>query len=471
MKKRALLLALGLLCSCQSLPEQTRVLRANSLTIEDLETNFDSFFASNYASDTIQKDLLTGEVLSIHDEVGSKKKATIVKRGEEILSQTFIVSQNSIAVEQYLDITNTITTRSLDTDEALFSKTYGTPLANVIGTKALSDYFTLETSGENPVLKANDLALVALEQGFEAFFPFYEDENVYDPITQTERLVALSIETNSEGTPLSMTFEKAYGDRYGATLVEYTSTLSAIESVSGLSKSTFGGTSEQRAALSTSLNNLYTAMLGGNFCQSVDMATSNFPKYHNYYNFAPASAAGAMISDRAFSSEYGWTYSGMGVNRSGQYYMAGVSPEADYYGAASSNTYDTFAEILPLYKMISPDFFAYDEATRVYSFDLESFPYNDYQFSLSVLDALFGQGDPLAQKMGAYLASTSHYYFDFKTLDVVIDDAGYPQFTLTFQPYFTAAPITVTTSFSSFGEVNLSADPDLSAAFSLLIGE
>lgn len=473
MKKHIIFLSLFLLSACSSLDTQVVIKRQNEgASSEQIETSFDAFFSGNVQFETIQRDLYSGEEISIHDEVSSKKKVTVVKRGEKILSQKFIVSQNGVAVEQYLNLANQIKTRTISENSELFTKTYANPFTNVIGEKKLFDYFTLEDGQASKLLRINDFGRIVLEQAFENFFPFYENTYVFDPLTKKEKIIDLTVSLAEDGKPTSLEFTKSYEDRYGAILVAYSSELSSVETVSSLAKQVFSGTAEQRTALQTSLDNLYTQMQAGNFVQTVNMATNYYPTYHNYYNFAPASNAGAMISDLAFKSSYGLTYIGMAVNQQGQYYMAGVSPDADYSGAASNATYASFDEILPLYQKISPDFFTYDETQGTYTFDIGSFVYNDYMFSFSILDAIFGQGDPLAQKMGAYLASSSSYSFNFHTLTIKIDEeTSLPIFTLEFTPYFSATPITSTVTFSDFGAVNLYADAKLGTAFRILIGE
>ena len=114
MKKHIIFLSLFLLSACSSLDTQVVIKRQNEeASSEQIETSFDAFFSGNVQFETVQRDLYSGEEISIHDEVSSKKKVTVVKRGEKILSQKFIVSQNGVAVEQYLNLANQIKTLSL----------------------------------------------------------------------------------------------------------------------------------------------------------------------------------------------------------------------------------------------------------------------------------------------------------------------------------------------------------------------
>ena len=97
MKKHIIFLSLFLLSACSSLDTQVVIKRQNEeASSEQIETSFDAFFSGNVQFETIQRDLYSGEEISIHDEVSSKKKVTVVKRGEKIRSPKFIVYQNDL---------------------------------------------------------------------------------------------------------------------------------------------------------------------------------------------------------------------------------------------------------------------------------------------------------------------------------------------------------------------------------------
>ncbi|MBS7384496.1 MAG: hypothetical protein KIG79_04540, partial [Bacilli bacterium] len=232
MKKHIIFLSLFLLSACSSLDTQVVIKRQNEgASSEQIETSFDAFFSGNVQFETVQRDLYSGEEISIHDEVSSKKKVTVVKRGEKILSQKFIVSQNGVAVEQYLNLANQIKTRTISENSELFTKTYANPFTNVIGEKNLFDYFTLEDGQSSKLLRINDFGRIVLEQAFENFFPFYENTYVFDPLTKKEKIIDLTVSLAEDGKPTSLEFTKSYEDRYGAILVSYSSELTSVETV------------------------------------------------------------------------------------------------------------------------------------------------------------------------------------------------------------------------------------------------
>ena len=96
MKKHIIFLSLFLLSACSSLDTQVVIKRQNEeASSEQIETSFDAFFSGNVQFETVQRDLYSGEEISIHDEVSSKKKVTVKKYSRRNLLSLKMVSQLS----------------------------------------------------------------------------------------------------------------------------------------------------------------------------------------------------------------------------------------------------------------------------------------------------------------------------------------------------------------------------------------
>lgn len=484
MKKYIGIFSLALLlasCTSTSLTKTADIKKANDYSA--INSAFCSFFNDDFQASTIMTNTYNGVTLTILDQVSDSAKTTILYEDGQAISTQFIVENSSgIAVESYLDISNTVQTRSLSSSLA-FDGNYGSPLSAVTSDSTkLETYFTITEAEDGYDYTATATGISMLTQAFNSFFEFYQDSYTWDSKTQQDLLSSLTIHTSSTGTPETMDFIKTRKDHFGAMKVGYASTLSTIAEgeLLTLEPDTFNGSDEALTALETSLDLLATNLSSGNFRQDVtlpnsDLVSGGYSNYSNYYQFTTDSDGGiygAMLQNIPYeASTYGKTYIGLAVDSDGEIYQAGSSPESDVIGATGSDTFTSVSEIVPLIDTIGAGHFTYDESTATYTFELDDYLYNDYYFSFSILEALLGVGDPGIYLFGYMLRDSSSYSFDFHYLSISIDETtGLPSFTLNFTDY-NSDTISLVTSFTDFGEVDMasSSDSDFAYAYSLLV--
>lgn len=443
------------------------------LAEDNVNQNFCNFFNGTYKVTSSVRNSYSGKTYTVIDEVSSSGKTKLVKdNNDNILSSNYVISVGGIAKEQYLDISNNIRTRDVSDTPILFNDYFASPLAKVTSNKdKIVDYFDIESKDNKVIYAANKTGLEKVSNVFSSFFSFVEDDYSWDVTTVKETLNNLTITCDTNGNPSEMSFKKIKKDRYGSIAEIYSSTLEKVETISSLNKDVYSGSEESKTRLVNALNSLSTELGHFNFSQTINLAAlGDYSTYKNYYDF-DSYGNGLMICDIPFAEPtYGKTYIGMTYSElEGGYYMIGISPESDYYASTSSDVESSLFNCIPLIRYISVDHFEYDETSNKYTFDLDKFMFNDYEFSIQMLKTLFGTNDPIAFKFGYYFKDTKNYVFDFHSLDIEINSEEQLTFTLNFVGP-NGKNQSASTTFSDFGTVDLSTHPELSSAYHVVMG-
>ncbi len=432
-----------------------------------------SFFSGSYRISSDVRNLYTEEQFRVIDEVSStaKKNEVISLETNQAIKSTHIVSEGGFAVEQYLDYSNSIKTRPIGNGRVLFSDFYGSPLVKVAGSSALLEqYFSISQSSDGYLLKANAKGLSKAASNFSEFFAFHGDEFLWDATSTKTGISELSISTDSSGIPTKLNFIKTKWDKFGGIKVSYDSTLETIAAVSDLSTYQSSMDAIHKVELSSAIANLGEKIAVGNFTETIVqpyVATYvQIPEYHNYYQF-DGYGYGVMLSDLPYEAAgYGITYMGIALNEMYGYYLCAVSPEANYFGITMQEYKQDLSECLPSLYRLSPEFFEYEEGK--YVFDMDKCTIDDFYFSVSILDAIFGGFEPSFAKWGYFLSNIVTYTYELKKMTIEIDEDNIPSFELDYVD-FIGNTVTAKASFSDFGTTDLTKNDTLKQSYQILM--
>lgn len=436
-----------------------------------------SFFASPYSSTATVTTSYDTRTYTAYDEVSSSERYTERRSSNTLLERHFYTSSSGDAYEEKLSLSNTVISTALvdsEDNNLSFADEYGNPFY-LVTTEEIPYLFTRSNTSNGYIYSATEYGLSLLSPLLIKFYKTFDDM-MWDTSVQ-ERINNLSITTDSEGNPTTLNYSHVKVDRYGGIAEEGTVSLQSIADVTSLSPVTSSLTSEQSEAFTSAISEIYPSILEGNFTQHFNLTTNalgtNGASYNIYYDLpyelgSPENGLGLALSDLAlYDSNEGETFTGLAYGWQGSegdpqygYWSVGVSPESQYMSTVSSEFYTSIASCTPALNTISPDFFTYEDGK--YVFDLTSFAYNDLEFSLSIVDALFGRGDYLS----AY--SNQIYVNDMDTLSiafqaVTVDLSSTPTFSLQYLDSNDELQETFV-SFSDFGTTDLREVPALADA-------
>lgn len=402
------------------------------------------------------------------------------------LSQYYISNIEGGSYLQTLDITNSVESNAITAYDSYsgsyvtadFDTYYGSPFTWLVelDDTDFESHFTVTEVEDGYDVAPDAYATSYLAEPFTYFFPMH-DGYTWDAKTASYGLDELVIHTDSDGTPVSMTFTVYTKDRFGSAAETYTSTLKSITAVDTVP--TYETKSDADATkLASALSDLADDIAKGNFTQSIDIGAEvsdgvyqSGLAYNNYFDLGEESVsgfnAGLMLSDNPLEdSSYGETYVGayetVYQGNEGEYVTAyqlvGVSPDADYTGLVTSDYY-TLEEILPQIGTMSTDFFDYENG--VYTFDLTDSRVATSSFAVAVLDALFGYGDGMSALIPTYCDDLVSYTYDFSSLQIALDEDGdFESATLYYNSaymyyYYGYENAYTTITFSDFGTTDL----------------
>lgn len=496
--KRALKLSLlvvpFVLTSCTNQSDLFKTnnnLKANTSISSEVKTNFYNFLTGNYQLNTIAEIPFMGKTIkaNIVDKVSEdlhhsvySLDLTVSNQTLEIASGEFFYAEGSDlnTVEKYIAIDNTIQERKIldrNSNPIRFEGNYNSPFyyLNDIEIDNLESYFDISQTNSGYLFKLTQAGLDLFTTSFNVFFNQFSSKFIYnyDEKTHTTSLKDLVVTTDNLGNPTEMEFTRVEADFYGATYEYYSSSFTKLDEVPSLEPVVNPDlTSSQKEKFTTSLNSLYDEVKKGNFTQTVQVKSHTLDQsnnvvsydytYNNYYDLVADGAIdhaslGMMFSDLAlYDVTNGETYIGLAYSsEQSSYYAIGVSPEANYSGALDENYYADVNDLLPSVGKFGVDLFSCseNEGTYTYSFDLANFNYNDFYFSVSVLDNLLGLGDPIS-RLGMIVNDTVTYEYALQNLDIVISSDNKITFSLDYLDSYNEES-NVTISFSDFGTTNL----------------
>lgn len=404
----------------------------------------------------------------------------------------YVADSDGYTSEQYLKLDNTIGKREVTNSNGkkiLFEGNSNSPFYKLNNKKdSLSTYFDIEKTTSGYTFKMTDEGKVLLTTSFINFFPTISSNYLYSFDSRTHQILLndLSIYTDENGSPLSMEFSKVEQDFYGAVSEKYTSTFSSLESSPSLTPITSTLTSEQRTKLEDKLEELDSGLTYGNFTQDVIVnshtidSDSNVSEhvysYSNYYDLNSYYGSGNKLylsSLEMTDSTYGSTFIGLAYDSTyeGYYYLA-VSPDENYYAALESSVYySTLSSLIPSFSGISPDLFNYslDGNNEVYTLDLEDKTFNDYYFSLSILEAILSTSDP-GVRYGLFLDNSTSYEFDFKKFYITIKEDGSLTFSIDYKDSY-GLDASLETSIKNTNSTNITEtnDANINACLKIIL--
>lgn len=447
------------------------VQNVKSTSDNEIYSNVSSFFKGTYRITSTVKSNISNTTFTVIDEVSNNGKTSLIKDAKgNLLKGQYIISEGGIAKEQYLDISNNICKRDVSSTAVLFSDYFASPFEKIVSSvEDIQKYFSISKETSYITFTASEEAIAKVTNVFNSFFSFVNDTYPWDVKTVKETVKGLSFACDLEGNPTSMSFKKIKRDCYGGMVETYSSSLEKIDQITSLKGNSYNGNDDSKSKLENALNALSSNLNGYNFKQTVTTPLlGELSPYHNYYQFNEQ-GYGLMLCDIGFHEQsYGTTYLGMTYSDAEDgYYMIGVSPDSDYYAAASDDVEHNLFDCIPLIRNLSVDHFTYNQFSSTWTFDLENFLFNDYNFSINLLKVLFGTNDPIAFKFGYYFYDSANYIFDFNQLNISLSKDNALSFTLRFTD-FNGDNQYVTTTFSDFGLVDLSTHATLKDAFNVL---
>lgn len=473
---------IALVTSCQTVMPINQLNKeaneTNALTGE-VKTSVLNFFSSSNNLEFVSKKTYaySSDENTITDAVSSTARfSKVVNKNGETESEAYYLKSGNYTTQQYLDIDNTIFSEDV-TDSSGNKVAFDTLTGNPFSFLTSSNFdkcFIGTSTTSGIVLTPTEYGTSKLNVSFNSFFAF-DDSYTYDTKTLSEYVDNFKLELNSSNTPTKMSFTKVKKDMFGAVREYYVTDINKTETVATLQPVTAKTTGDTYNTLNTALSALKTSLSGNNFTQTVtvdqwDMETISpgyqEVTYNTYYQFDNSDYS-IMLSDLKLSeSTYGTTYIGIVPNSSGDYQWIGVSPSSNYMGSLDSDTYDSFLDFVAKAGNISTDFFSY--TNNSYVFDIESLYEADHTFQVSLLTALVGGGDYLAQKWGNYISSANTMRFDFQTLTINLNsDGSFKNFVLVYKS-LDGNEHSMTVSYSNIGETDISKVTDLADAFSVI---
>lgn len=466
MKKPLLLLGALLATACAD-PTAAQAADGTATWTDDQAEAFASFFDSplrsvstitpNYSAFTIDSFTAIEEVSDV------ARSSRLSAAGETLISNDIDAADGNVTILS-LSISNEVIETAVIDDSynpVPFAGQYDSgylPLASLDSASELGKYFDLAQDENGYTLTGKPSATGLLSEKMGQFLFTINPYN-FDALSSTKYVDNVVIKTDEAGIPSHMDFRFVNADRYGAMSESYSVELTALEKVTTLSPAAPKMTEEDAAPLDAALDKLVAAIAGLNFTTHITIDSSQMeePIFYNSY-YAYDSDLQLMLSDNEQAdASYGATYTGMAyLPFAGGYVAVGVSPSVDYAANLNQDVLDLDTGAVPNIGMLNSDLFAKDESVAGrYVFDLDSFAYNDYGFCFDAMEALFGAGDWLSRSSGRYLGDSSTFEFDFHSIAIEIDDAGYPVLTLGFSSDTYGYDATSTISFSDFGTTNL----------------
>lgn len=427
---------------------------------------------------TITTNYVTGTYNEI-DELSSEARVSTFSQNGKILDQAYYFDNNGKAYEQYLTVSNEVAEKVLygsdGNTELSYSAFSGTPFhfltkdaftgssSIVYYTRYLNELFDAKSVGEKTILYLTEYGEGKLTSSLTTFFTSKDPFN-WDSTSLKETIADFALTLGSDGNPEALSFTRVKQDKFGATTESYDCTLTILDEISSLTP--IEGTMDEADAtvLRNALDTFQTSLNDGNFTQTTSVANGSY-YYHSYYDLNPSlgSKTRLMISDfdDLYDTTYGHTYMGVQYNSSeGEYQIIGISPSVEYSAQANDTTFTTITEVVPQIGDLSTDFFTVQEndGVKSYVFELKDKVYNDYYFSSSVLDCVFGPADYLAAFGGLYVGTDNSNY-DFDTLTLTINEDGTVSSTLVFENSYGTYNAEV--SYSDIGTTNLLEAGDL----------
>lgn len=404
----------------------------------------------------------------------------------------YTADSNGYTSEQYLKLNNTIGTRDVTNSSGkkiLFEGNSNSPFYKLKNKKdSLTSYFDIEQTSDGYTFTMTEEGKVLLTTSFINFFPTISSSYLYSFDSKTHQILLkdLQVTTDPTGKPLNMKFTKIEQDFYGAVSESYLSEFSTLSNNPSLTPITSSLTSEQKTKLQNKLTEVQTGITYGNFTQNVvinthatDSSTSEVSEfvynYNNYYDLSSYYGSGNRLylsSLEMTDSTYGSTFIGLAYDSTyeGYYYLA-VSPKQTYYAALEDSVYyDSLTDLIPSLGDISPDLFTYsnDDTNDIYTLDLENQNFNDYNFSLSILESILSTSDP-AVRYGLFLDNSSSYEFDFKKFCITIKEDGSLVFSIDYTDmYGLDASFNTTISNANSTDITKTGDENINSCLDIL---
>lgn len=461
----------------QELGDNSKKAIDNNVLTDAIKNKVVSFFSSNSIEFDTEKTYgySTGKRLIV-DAVSSNYRYTKISDSlGKVLSETYYKKSGNYAVEQYLDITNTVLEKNVtdkNGNQVAFDTLTGNPFS-FLTLDNIGDYFIASNSDDGLILTPTGKGQGRLNSSFASFFSF-DDSYTFDGKTLSEYVEDFKLLLSEDGTPSRMMFNMVKKDMFGGLRETYVTDLSLIEDVLTMKPVEAKATGDSFTRLNNAMTSLKNDMAKGNYTVSFtvdqwDQNTSS-PSYSNisynsYYQFDNETHP-VMLSDlKLYDSTHGTTYIGVAQASNGSYQWIGVSPSSNYISAIDDNSYDEPTSFLPTVGSFSPNFFAVNGDK--YTFDIENLIQADHTFQVGLLTGLTGSADYLSQKYGNYVANASTMKFDFKTLDIELDGNKVKDFVLTYGGV-DGRDHKLTISYSNFGTTDISKVDELSQAYKVL---
>lgn len=376
---------------------------------------------------------ITLPYLDVIDQVDDNNRVHKVQFESYTLNELYITkgSGNS-ANKRYLSIGNTVELNSMlnDAGEAIkFDGNYDSPFKALVKLSAaqINKYFEVKHENGCYVLNATSYLYGYITTQFNTFFSEYDlfpwDASVTSTISD------FKFEIDNEGRPTKLSFNKIKKDLYGGIVTTFNSDFRSITTVDTLTP--YASTLDQDLTeqFTDNMTNFQAKLDAGNFTETITIGSLTYSNYYQFDSNVNAYIGPMMLSDNVlYAQGYGNTYTGV-AKEGNSYYRVGVSYESDFSDRLDSLTYTNVKDVIPNISNISADFFTYEDG--VYTFDIASFLYDDFDFSVDVLEAIVGLMDNMVAIIGVYLADGINY--NFQSLQIMFDTDSTPIMYLIFE--------------------------------------
>jgi len=493
MKSKFILISLLFpLVSCSN-SSYFSISKGNSELLSDSElgSSIKSFFSSYYELDTLCSINYNnaGNTYEIEAKIVDKVSSSIRynnydltisldDESEDLASGEFYYTSDSegYVVESYINISNEIDSRTVTDTSGNYVKflgNYNSPFYYLTSknSKEIISFFDVDSSEDGYKLSLNNKGYDLLKDSFNNFFNKFTYKYVanFDSKTYKSTIKNIVLNLNSSGIPISFSFNRVESDFYGAIVESFNGDISSLDSAPKLNTFTSKLTSEEESYFNNKISSLKSKLSECNFTQYVtvndyfpnDEYTALVKKEYTYHNFYDGSYK-IMLSDyEANDANYGSTYIACyyyasSIASSEEYSLIGISPSQDFYGQLSSSypTFSSMSEFVPSLS-ISSDFFSCKEenSNKIYTFDISNFAYDDYYFSLNLIEAILGECDP-SVIIGVFVADSS-YNFSFDNLVYTFDSNDNLTITLNYNDYY-GEKASFSTYYSDFASTSVS---------------
>lgn len=370
--------------------------------------------------------------LKVIDTSSPTRRYHALKYNDVIVDEYFVFkgSDNSSNIES-LSLKNVVQYETLltsDNELIKFDNEFGSCFANLVklSDAQINNYFEVsQLDNNNLLLKATPYAYAAITSKFNQYFNDYNtfvwDTSFSNSIENVEIII------NSDGIPSSMKFDKISKDNYGGVRTHFSSTFSyPVECKKLLSHPSV---LDQDIA-DTFINNMeaFQAKLDkGNFTETFTIGQAQYSNYYQLDSNVDDNLPPMMLTDNVlYVDKQGDVYTGV-AKQDNTYFRIGVFTDSNFYDRLDATTYNSIKNVIPNISNISSDFFTY--SNNIYTFDLASFMYADYDFSVDILEAIIGLADAMVVNIGLYMDGST---YNFKTLNIAFDNENNPYGLLTF---------------------------------------